>query len=99
MLKEGGVVLRISSDRDVRMGEKPKKQNPKKSLGLQTKPQKNPCTKSFSFEYPKNPYLNLQATQKTTAKIFPPRKIPKSNISYLRKSFDNPCLLKSVVCL
>ena len=45
----GGVVLRISSDRDDGIGGK--NQNPKKSLGLQTKPKKShskfPSYKNF----------------------------------------------------
>ena len=45
----GGVVLRISSDRDDGIGGK--NQNPKKSLGLQTKPKKShaefPIYKNF----------------------------------------------------
>ena len=50
MPKEGGGgVLRISSDRDVRMREKPKNKNPKNRLGFKQNPPKNPCTKSFSF--------------------------------------------------
>ena len=45
---------------------------------------------------PKNPYLN-QATQKIPAKIFLPKKIPKSKFSNLKRSFNLPCHLKSGV--
>ena len=44
----------------------------------------------------KNPYLN-QATQKIPAKIFLPKKIPKSKFSNPKRSFNLPCHLKSGV--
>ena len=56
-----GAVLQISSDRNDRMGGH--NQNPKKPLGLQTKPPKNPWTK---IQPPKPFYLShiVTATQK-----------------------------------
>ena len=44
----------------------------------------------------KNPYLN-QATQKILAKIFLPKKIPKTKISTPPKSLYHPCSLNSGV--
>ena len=43
-----------------------------------------------------NAHLN-QATQKNTCQILLRKKIPESNISNPRKSFDHPCHLKSGV--
>ena len=43
--KEGGGVLRISSDRDVRMREKPKNKTPQNRLGFKQNPQKIPAPK------------------------------------------------------
>ena len=45
---------------------------------------------------PKNPYSN-QATQKNTCQTFVPKKIPESNISNPKKSFDHPRHSKSRV--
>jgi len=45
MPKEGGGVLRVSSDRDVRMGEKPRNKTPKNSLGFKQNPKKIPRPK------------------------------------------------------
>ena len=41
----GGGVLRISSDRDARMREKPKNKSPKNRLGFKQNPQKIPAPK------------------------------------------------------
>ena len=42
---KGAGVLRISSDQVTGMIEWGQKSKPKKTLGIQTKPPKNPCTK------------------------------------------------------
>ena len=48
------------------------------------------------MDTPKNPYLN-EATQKNTCQIFQPKKILQLKISNPKKSFDQPCHLKSGV--
>ena len=96
-----GGVLGISSDGDDQMEPKVKTQKiPRASCKTQNNPWTKRTTQPGHYRFflmpQKNPYSN-QATPKNTCQIFVPKKIPESNISNPKKSFDHPRHLKSRV--